>query len=141
MGPFNPWNMNPMAQPYGGAMPDALAYLRGWGQQQPQPQNQPQNQPQSDNGLVWIRGEEMAKSYPYPAQPDTRFVLMDMDSNLFYIKARGANGETLPMRTYEYFERKPEGGLNAEGFVTREEFDKKIGELFAMFPAQSQNGG
>ena len=139
MGPFNPFQqMQQSMQPFGasGAMPDALAYLRNyWGQPQQPMQSQPQ--PQPDNGLVWIRGEEMATSYPYPNNPGDKFILMDTDSNVFYVKARGAGGEMLPMRTYDYFERKPEGGFNAEGYVTREEFDAKMEQILKMMQPQA----
>ena len=132
MGPFNPFGQ---MQPFGvnGAMPDALSYLKNyWGQPQQTMPMTGQAQAQPDNGLIWIRGEEMAISYPYPNAPGEKFILMDMDSNVFYVKARGGNGETLPMRTYDYFERKPECGFNADGYVTREEFDAKMEQILKM---------
>lgn len=140
MGPFNPFGQ---MQPFGangamGAMPDALSYLKNyWGQPQQAMPMPGQAQAQPDNGLIWIRGADMAASYPYPNSPGEKFILMDMDSNVFYVKARGTGGETLPMRTYDYFERKPESGLSTEGYVTREEFDRKMEQLLKMMQPQA----
>ena len=63
---------------------------------------QPQYQPQSNSGLIWVQGENAAKAYP--VQPGTSQLLMDSESECFYIKTTDASGMPLPLRTFTYRE-------------------------------------
>lgn len=73
-------------------------------QQQPvqmpvQPAQQPQ---QNNNGILWVSGEVGAKSYL--VAPGTSVLLMDSESEKFYIKSTDASGMPQPLRTFEYHE-------------------------------------
>lgn len=71
-------------------------------QQQPvqmpaQPVQQPQ---QNNNGILWVSGEVGAKSYL--VAPGTSVLLMDSESEKFYIKSTDVSGMPQPLRTFEY---------------------------------------
>ena len=70
-------------------------------QQQPvqmpaQPVQQPQ---QNNNGILWVSGEVGAKSYL--VAPGTSVLLMDSESEKFYIKSTDVSGMPQPLRTFE----------------------------------------
>lgn len=67
---------------------------------QAQPQVQaPQNQQSS---LLWVQGEAGAKSYL--VAPNTTVMLMDSETQRFYLKSSDASGMPLPLRIFEYSE-------------------------------------
>lgn len=73
-------------------------------QQQPvqmpaQPVQQPQ---QNNNGILWVSGEVGAKSYL--VAPGTSVLLMDSESEKFFIKSTDVSGMPQPLRTFEYHE-------------------------------------
>ena len=126
---------------YMGAMPDYLSYYRNQPQMQPQPQMQSTAQPQQNagdgNGLKWVQGEAGAKSYP--VAPGCTVMLMDSESNVFYLKTVDVSGMPLPLRIFDYNERtgntaqnpsvgEPQG-FDPNNFITRKEFDEKIAEI------------
>lgn len=77
---------------------DRLAYLQQYQQQMPQPQPQT---PAFNQGLLWVQGEAGAKSYM--VAPGASVLLMDSESQKFYIKT--VDGSGVPtMRTFEYKE-------------------------------------
>lgn len=92
-------------------------------QQMPQPQPQ-----QGNNGLIWVSGEIGAKSYLMT--PNSTVMLMDSESNKFYIKSTDSAGMPT-IRSYEYKEcaqnvlQAPQSAQNnlSEQFVTREEYE------------------
>lgn len=130
----------------GGAMPDYLSFYRQ--QQQPQPQMQMQSpaQPQQaagdNNGLKWVQGEAGAKSYPVTS--GSTVMLMDSESNVFYLKTVDASGMPLPLRVFDYSERTANGAqaqnagageqtaFDPNNFITRREFEAKMAEIAAM---------
>lgn len=77
---------------------------------QPQPVQQvPQAQPvqtvQSagqNSGLIWVQGEAGAKSYL--VAPNTTVMLMDSESEQFFLKSADASGMPLPLRVFKYSE-------------------------------------
>lgn len=73
-------------------------------QQQPvQMPTQPVQQPQQNNsGILWVSGEVGAKSYL--VAPGTSVLLMDSESEKFYIKSTDVSGMPQPLRTFEYHE-------------------------------------
>ena len=129
---------------YMGAMPDYLSYYRNQPQMQPQPQVQSTAQPQQNagdgNGLKWVQGEAGAKSYP--VAPGCTVMLMDSESNVFYLKTVDASGMPLPLRIFDYNERTgataqnpvigEAQGFDPNNFITRKEFDDKIAEITSM---------
>lgn len=94
--PYRPYNFNPQynpLQPY----QDQLAQMQ---QQQAQVQ-QPTQSPQVNQGLLWVQGEAGAKSYL--VAPNSSVLLMDSESEKFYIKS--TDGAGMPnLRTFEYKE-------------------------------------
>lgn len=97
------------------------------------PQNNPmpqtQAQPQSNNGLNWVQGEAGAKSYL--VAPNTTVMLMDSENDVFYLKSTDASGMPMPLRIFDYKERRmpvdAEPRLSRteshENFVTKDEFE------------------
>lgn len=96
--------------------------------QQPQVNNvtaypQANAQQSANNGLVWVQGMEGAKAHATP--PNVPTLLMDSESERFFIKTTDASGMPLPLRVFEYREitdaAKPARDMS--GYVTREEFE------------------
>lgn len=130
---WNPTGYQP--QYYGmnnGAMPDQLAQMRAL-------QQLPQQQPQSNSGLIWVQGEAGAKSYL--VSPGSTVMLMDSENTVFYLKSSDASGMPLPLRIFDYSERResihtePEPAqqnspaIDPKNYVTRKEFDDFIESL------------
>lgn len=88
-----------------------------------------QSQTQQSNGIVWVQGEAGAKSFL--VAPNQSVLLMDSESNVFYIKSSDASGMPMPLRTFDYQERvvAKNETTNTGDFVTREEFEKRIKEI------------
>lgn len=94
------------------------------------PQNIQPQQPQTPGGgLIWVQGENGAKSYLLA--PSTTVLLMDSEAERFYIKSSDASGMPLPLRVFEYHETPQNGskidfkggeGIDAR-YVTKDEFD------------------
>lgn len=94
-----------------------------FGQMQMQPQAQPV---QNNQALNWVQGEAGAKSW-IVGRGETA-LLMDSEKQVFYIKSCDATGMPLPLRVFDYTERKQEMRTdmpiqkeNPE-YVTREEY-------------------
>lgn len=109
----------PMGQPT--AMPDQLSQLRqaSYPQQPAQQQSAP---------IIWVQGEEAAKSYL--CAPGNSVLLMDSEKSSFYIKTVDASGMPQPLRIFDYTERtaaqkQPTQAVQVQAgeFVTRAEFD------------------
>ena len=101
-------------------------------QQQPQMTMQ---QPVNDNGILWVQGEAGAKSWA--VAPGKSVMLMDSESNTFYIKSSDQSGMPMPLRIFDYTERNKQPQQNqvlqhteidTSQFVTWNEFDKKLKE-------------
>lgn len=78
-------------------------------QPQYQPQQPVQAQPQNTsinnnqgNGLIWVQGEAGAKSYL--VAPNNTVMLMDSESEQFFLKSADASGMPLPLRVFKYSE-------------------------------------
>ena len=105
-------------------------------QQQVVPQPQPAVQ-QNDNGILWVQGEAGAKSWA--VAPGKSVMLMDSESNTFYIKSSDNSGMPMPLRIFDYKERttqqtQPQVAhpveVDTSQFVTWDAFNKKLDELF-----------
>lgn len=111
-----------------GAMPDMLTQMR---------QNTVQQQPSS--GIVWVQGENAAKSYP--VAPNTTVMLLDSESSTFYLKTSDASGMPLPLRVFDYKERTqngsnlptnaPQGGLAVDlsNYVTYDQLNEILDNM------------
>ena len=95
----------------------------------PYTQNLNAAQPQS-TGINWVQGEAGAKSIP--VAPGQKILLMDSESNVFYVKSSDTSGMPLPLRTFEYKEvgTSEASAASAQNtYVTHEELEKILAEL------------
>lgn len=93
--------------------------------------------PQMQNGgLIWVQGIEGAKSHAVGAGQSV--LLMDSESNCFFIKSADASGMPLPLRVFDYTERNAaqnaqkapvSAEIDVSGFITREEFEARIAQI------------
>lgn len=99
---------------------------------------QSQTVQQNDSGILWVQGEAGAKSWA--VAPGKSVMLMDSESNTFYIKSSDNSGMPMPLRIFDYKERNVQQSqpqvaqhteIDTSKFVTREEFNKKLDELFS----------
>ena len=104
-----------------------------------QPMYQNQYTPQQHGGLIWVQGIEAAKSYPVSAGQSV--LLMDSESNAFFIKTADASGMPLPLRIFDYAERsaqnapktaqetRTEPPIDLSDYVTRDELESRIAQI------------
>lgn len=94
----------------------------------------PMNQPQSNSVMVvFVEGEAGARAYPVAA--GNTVMLMDFNSNKFWLKSTDTTGMPQQLRTFEFKELIQQPAQSPAG-VSREEFnslsdklDKLIAEL------------
>lgn len=98
-----------------------------------------QQAPSQSNGggLTWVQGEAGAKSYL--VAPNTTVMLMDSESDVFYLKSTDASGMPMPLRIFEYKERKTAdlddrliARENSSAYVTKREFEAFKGQIEAF---------
>ena len=100
-------------------------------------QQQPQMTQQNDTGILWVQGEAGAKSWA--VAPGKSVMLMDSESNTFYIKSSDQSGMPMPLRIFDYTERTVQSQqhpqvaqtqeIDTSKFVTWEGLDKRLNEL------------
>ena len=120
--------------PYNSFMPNYNPYMQQY-QQMLQPQVQPQQQQSS--GLTWVQGIEGAKSHF--VSPGQSVLLMDSESNSFFIKSADVSGMPLPLRIFDYKERTVQqasqqptaAAIDTSSYITREEFETRIAQIIA----------
>lgn len=138
--------MNPGYYPYGyqAQVPqpmDRLAQLQSQ-QQYQMPQNS-----QQGNGILWVQGEAGAKSYLVAS--GTSVLLMDSETERFFIKTMDTAGMPQPLRVFEYHEvgvsasappKQTEADMDNK-YVTREEYNDlkgKYEELYRLLDTSAQ---
>ena len=86
------------------------------------------------NSLIWVQGEQAAKSYM--VAPNTTVLLMDSDASRFYLKSSDASG--MPMlRVFEYSEIAQNSSktpvesptVDLSSYATKAEFEAFRGEI------------
>lgn len=88
-------------------------------------------------GIVWVQGEAGAKSYMVGA--GNSVLLMDSEKSTFYIKSTDASGMPLPLRIFDYSERR-EGtttlaqpaaapSIDLNNYVTKDELKKALDKI------------
>ena len=121
--------------PYNGGFPATY--------QQYYPQYQPQVQQQQSNSLTWVQGESGAKSYMVPANGTV--LLMDSESDQFFLKSTDASGMPLPLRVFKYSEvvSQPQNQRNhvadEKVYVTKDEFEDFKREMKKMMEKEQEN--
>ena len=101
-------------------------------QQVPEQYRPVQQMSQQSNGLIWVQGESGAKSYL--VAPNSTVLLMDSETDQFFIKSSDASGMPLPLRTFKYTEIGKNSAIPATSvaggeYVTRAEFDAFIAKM------------
>ncbi len=102
--PYNPY------QPYSYQQPlDNLGQLRMWQQQQAQ------------SGINWVQGIDAAKAYIVAA--GNSVLLLDSESQCFYIKSTDTSGMPQPLRIFDYTERTADiaEDVSRETYATKDE--------------------
>lgn len=103
---------------------------------QPQQQQQQQNQ---ESDINWVQGEAGARSWNVPAGKSA--LLMDSETNTFYIKTVDASGMPQPLRVFDYKERAgnmqtkeanntPQ--IDTSQFVTYDVLDRKLDDIISL---------
>lgn len=105
------------------------------------PMNLPSQQ-RSSSSIVWVQGEAGAKAYP--VAPGNTVLLMDSETNQFYIKSLDASGKPTT-KTYVYEEKANETEKVTEDtpqndFVTRKEFAELKKQLDDLMSQEQQDG-
>ena len=92
---------------------------------------QPTSAPTQLGAINWVQGEAGARSVPVPA--GQKALLMDSETNVFYVKSSDTSGMPLPLRVFEYKEIDKVATSTADGredkYVTHEELNKILAEL------------
>lgn len=120
--------------------PYTPSYQNTYANVQPQVQPVPQN-----NGIVWVQGESGAKSYMVGA--GNSVLLMDSESEVFYIKSTDPSGMPLPLRVFEYKERTQkiaeptENKIDFDQFVTKAYFEQRLAELQTKEKKEDRKNG
>lgn len=94
-------------------------------------------QPAQNNGIQWVQGEAGAKAFNVGAGQSV--LLMDSESNAFYIKATDQSGMPLPLRVFDYTERTAQSvptvpqsaPIDTSLYVTHEELEQRLAALTA----------
>ncbi len=122
-----------------------MAYNNYYPQFYPSTQQQfPVQQQQTNNGINWVLGETAAKSYA--VAPGQSMLLMDSENPVFYIKSTDQSGMPLPLRVFDYTERKNEHTANTNivttkntDYISRSEFDAFKSEITQAIKQSKQN--
>lgn len=106
--------------------------LYGYGNITPtQSMNAPAVSTNQISDINWVQGEAGARSVPLAA--GRKALLMDSETNIFYVKSTDSTGMPLPLRAFEYKEINLETDKTTASvqneYVTHEEFQKAIDEL------------
>lgn len=83
---------------------------------------------------IWVKGRTEADNYQLPNGGTV--ILMDSETNVFYLKTRDTNGIYAPIREFKYEEVTTTQAATAQSdFVTKEDFNsvtKSVEELKKM---------
>lgn len=99
-------------------------------------QYQPTQQATTQNGVIWVQGEEGAKAYMVAA--GNSVLLMDSEKHSFYIKSTDQSGMPMPLRIFDYTERNEQPKKKPEEYATREEL-KALEERISALMEGKQN--
>lgn len=86
----------------------------------------PNQQASQQTSVIWVQGEAGAKAYP--VAPGNQVLLMDSETNKFFIKSADYSGMPQPLRVFEYSEVVNKPAIEADvknqnDYVSREEFE------------------
>lgn len=97
---------------------------------------------QQVNAINWVQGEAGAKSVP--VAPGQKVLLMDSETNVFYVKSSDVSGMPLPLRIFEYKEvnKVASDEVNASAqntYVTHEELEQALAKLKPEVKEEKKN--
>ena len=96
-----------------------------------QPMSAPGGAPNQLGAINWVQGEAGARSVP--VSPGQKILLMDSETNVFYVKSSDATGMPLPLRIFEYKEVGAEENKVAapaqNEYVTHDELKQILSDL------------
>ena len=100
-------------------------------------------QPQSD--IHWVQGESGAKAYVL--EPGKSALLMDSETNQFYIKMTDASGMPLPLRVFRYTEEethteqdtRKSATPDMSQYLTKDDFGKMLEEYLGPIKKEGGN--
>ena len=97
---------------------------------------------QQVNAINWVQGEAGAKSVP--VAPGQKVLLMDSETNVFYVKSSDVSGMPLPLRIFEYKEvgKVASEEVNAQAqntYVTHEELEQALAKLKPEVKEEKKN--
>lgn len=100
------------------------------------------NTPNQLGAINWVQGEAGARSVPVPA--GQKALLMDSETNIFYVKSSDTSGMPLPLRKFEYKEigavETDDSMARAQNtYVTHEELKQALEELKAKPKEEKTN--
>jgi len=83
-------------------------------------------QQQQATGINWVQGIDAAKAYIVAA--GNSVLLLDSESQCFYIKSTDANGMPQPLRIFDYTERTVDaaGNVSRETYATKDEVSELL---------------
>jgi len=106
-------------------------YVYAAGGQPGQSWTQPTTAPTQLGAINWVQGEAGARSVP--VAPGQKALLMDSETNVFYVKSSDTSGMPLPLRIFEYKEVDKVATSaqddRAHDYVTHEELNKILADL------------
>jgi len=85
------------------------------------------------SSIIWVQGEAGAKAYPVAA--GNSMILMDSESEIFYLKSTDISGMPLPLRVFSYKEvvqssdASPKKDLDLSKYITKEELESRLDDL------------
>lgn len=100
---------------------------------QPMAYQNPAPQIAPTSSIIWVQGEAGAKAYPVAA--GNSMILMDSESEVFYLKTTDISGMPQPLRTFTYKEvvggsEKPAAKeIDMSKYITKEELETHLERL------------
>ena len=117
----------------------------------PQPNSMNSGTNLNQSSIIWVQGEAGAKSWA--VAPGKSVMLMDSESNTFYIKSSDNSGMPMPLRIFDYTERNQQAPqqnqvaqhneIDTSQFVTWDKLDERINQKLDEFtkPSGGNNNG
>ena len=133
-----------MAMNYNSYFPQTYTqtpYVYSGGAVAPSTLTTPNSNQGSNSFINWVQGEAGARSINVPAGQTV--LLMDSETNVFYVKSSDSSGFPLPLRTFKYEEVSDVADSTDRApttYVTKDELDERLAELTSKLKEDKPNG-
>lgn len=94
-----------------------------------------QGQPNNSMGIIWVQGENGAKSYL--VAPNTTVLLMDSECQKFYLKSADASGMPMPLRIFSYEELSESAKQVSEDYATKRDLAALKADILSQLKTES----